>query len=402
MPSARTRRNQSIRSRLRRIVLAPTAALVVLWLIVSCYLGYNAALQYAVSRGSYEILVPAAHALVAVMDERSATIAYIEAPAETGDDLNRARETSDAFMTDVLGKFEGVLPLSPEPVQQRITDLDEQFGAISDLRLRVDDGQASRAEVLEFYNGLITSGADLFDEQSRSVPAAAAVGPAITATYTFRALDLFAQADAQLSQAFATGELSREDQQEFIRLYGAYREQVQTVEKYLSPEHETAVSDMWEDPDYVRLTELANVIASREVTSTTDPFTGASDEDLSMPVGEQEWRGAYAPVMRDYTEVGTDEAIASAGIQEGFANQSVLVAVLGSLGVAAATVLALMISTRSSQQLVGRLSDLREGTQELADRRLPALIDRLGRNEPVDLHTEVPDLDVANDEIGEV
>ncbi|WP_285762094.1 sensor histidine kinase, partial [Nocardiopsis ansamitocini] len=42
------------------------------------------------------------------------------------------------------------------------------------------------------------------------------------------------------------------------------------------------------------------------------------------------------------------------------------------------------------------------GTQELADRRLPALIDRLGRNEPVDLHTEVPDLDVANDEIGEV
>ncbi|WP_285761889.1 nitrate- and nitrite sensing domain-containing protein, partial [Nocardiopsis ansamitocini] len=402
MQETKKRRHTSIRSRLRRIVLAPTAALVVLWLIVSGYLAYNAFVQYVVANSSEERMLPSAIALVAVMDERSETIAYLERPDEHRETLREIREEADGLMSEVLGSLREVMPLASEPVQARITDLQERFDTIPEVRARVDAGQASRREVQEYYNGLTMAGADLFDTQARRIPSSASIGPGLSATYGFRALDLFAQADTQLSRAFATDELSVADQQEFIRLVGSYREQMTTVHKHLTPEPQRMMTELWEQPEYIELSKLMDTIVQREVAAEYNVFTGEIERDLSMPVDEQEWRELYAPIKATYTEIGSVQAKQSNIIQHEVADEAILTAVLGSLGVALVSVLVPVFAMRSSREVVDRLNRLRDGTQELADRRLPALIDRLGRNEPVDLHTEVPDLDVANDEIGEV
>ncbi|TDQ48003.1 sensor histidine kinase [Actinorugispora endophytica] len=404
MQAAKKRRDPSIRSRLRRIVLAPTSALIVLWLIVSGYLAYGAVLQYTVSRGTEQMLIPAALALVSVMDERSATIAHLEHPADEGTDgdLEAARADADERMTEVIGRFEGVLSLSPEPVQQRIIDLRNRFDEISDIRALVDSRQASRGDVQEYYNTLMQAGADLFDEQSRHLPNERTVGPALSATYVFRALDLLAQSDAQLSRAFSTGELTREDQNEFIRLTGAYQGMIEAVRDYLGPEETAALDDLRSSDEFGQLTQLTGRISDRTVGSEVDVLTGETTEVLTMPVTEEEWRAVYLPAKEAYTGIGADQARYATEIQNAVTARTVLTAVLGSLGVAVVSALALVVSTRSSKQVVARLHRLRDDTQELADHRLPDLIRRLGRNEPVDVESEVPGPGGSEDEIGQV
>ena len=95
MQAAKKKRNPSIRTRLRRIVLAPTAALIVLWLIGTVYLSYDAVIRYSYANSTERLLLPSALALTAVMDERSATAAYLDRPQETQETLAAVRADVD-------------------------------------------------------------------------------------------------------------------------------------------------------------------------------------------------------------------------------------------------------------------------------------------------------------------
>ena len=402
MQAAKKKRNPSIRTRLRRIVLAPTAALIVLWLIGTVYLSYDAVIRYSYANSTERLLLPSALALTAVMDERSATAAYLDRPQETRETLAAVRADVDQRMSAILGDFRELAPIAPERVQKRIAHLDEQFATVADARARVDNGQWDHEEVEEYYNGLVMAGADLFDEQSRTVPAADLVGPSISATYMFRVVDLLAQADAKLSHGFATDEFSMDDQHAFVDRIGAYRGMLDAVDDYLGPEQKNMLDSLRGNEEYLRMEELIHEIADRMIDTAFDPYTGQEVEDLSMPVDEEEWRAAYLPVKDALTEIGASQATLAADLQAEAANWSILTAVLGSLSVAGVTVLALLFSARSSQHLVDRLLRLRDQTQELADKRLPDLVERLKNNEPVDVAAEVLPLSDADDEIGQV
>ncbi len=63
---------------------------------------------------------------------------------------------------------------------------------------------------------------------------------------------------------------------------------------------------------------------------------------------------------------------------------------------------ALLASTRMSRTLIGRLRRLRDDTLELADVRLPDLVERLRRGDRVDVEAEVAPAEHPDDEIGDV
>ncbi|KUP95725.1 sensor histidine kinase [Thermobifida cellulosilytica] len=402
MQAAKKKRDPLIRTRLRRIVLTPTAALIVLWLIVTAYLGYDAALQYSYAQASNRLVLPSAMALNAVMDERSATVAYLDRPEENKEALADVREEVDQHMTLILDEFQELLPLAPEPAQKGITRLSKQFAAITDLRARVDVGQALHEEVEEYYNRLLANATDLFDVQARAMPDAETVGPLSSGTQIIRAVDMLAQADAELSHGFATGELSMEDQHDFIERIGAYRGLLGAADDLLASETQSMLSSLQGSEEYIRMERLIHELSNRQITTEFDPYTGQEVEDLSVPVDEEEWRSVYLPVKDSLTEIGIVQTnLGLKGLTDS-ANQSVLTAALGSLGVAVMTAVVLLVATRSSQRLVNRLIRLRDQTQELADRRLPDLVERLKDNEPVDIAAEILPLSDSDDEIGQV
>ena len=409
MQAAPPRRGRTIASRIRAMVTIPTAALLALWLILTLVLAYEAGMKLIRSAATDDMVTPAAVGLVDAMRERARTIAYIEHPGDGGlaDSLAEARENTDASLGTVIGELIGFVDLAPGDSGQYITLLHDQYGRIDEVRAGVDDGSLPRDEVLEYYNTLILYGADTFDSQGRTGNEAKAVNPAFSAVYMFRTVDLFARADAQLARGFADGELTWEDQLAFAELVGAYRHLLEANGPYVSgPGQADRLRAVLDGPAFERITEMEQRIIERRIQteSVTDPITFAVTEveDLSMPVDGEEWAADHAYVLRELTEIGRDEALYSAGITRKQANQSVLIAVGGSLSVAAVFTTAFLLARRSSRSLTDRLTRLRDDADDLAGKRLPDLMDRLHRGERVDTDAMLPLIATSDDEIGDV
>ncbi|WP_026123577.1 sensor histidine kinase [Nocardiopsis chromatogenes] len=406
MQEADKRRVPSIRTRLRRIVMTPTAALVAVWLIVSGVLFYNAAMELALSKGNERYLTPSAVALTTVMKERTITVGYLEHPedADLAADLDAAQEESTEKMGTIITDYDELKPLVPDSAAARITELQNAYDGIEELRASVESGNASRKEVLDFFNGVTSAAADVFDELARSGNNAESMGPGISATSTFRAVDQLGRADAQLIRSFAEDELSHPDMHAFVEEFGAYQARMEQTAPFLGPEQRVRYRELTETPEYRRLDEYVDQIMQRPAVTETDPVSGEVTERFPMPVDKEDWEEAYLAVFDELTTIGADEALYAGSLQANVAYRSMAMAVLGSAGVGALAILAVLTATRSAHRLVDRLHRLRDDTEELTERRLPGIMDRLRRHEPVELDDELPDL-VANqqdDEIGRV
>ncbi|MFC3994984.1 nitrate- and nitrite sensing domain-containing protein [Nocardiopsis sediminis] len=379
----------------------PAAAFVALWLTVSAYLVLEAVQMVGAARALDELSTPAAVSLVSVMDERSQTVAYLENP-ENRDQLEETRAASDELTQDVFERFEPFRNFATPIIQERIAEFESEYFGINDIRERVDNNSASREEVLADYNRLMVVAANLFDEQSRGHPESQAIGPGLSATNTFRVVDLLAQSDAQLTRSFASGELTAEDQREFTRLTSSYHVILSSISDFMSPEQTRKVDALLESEDYTRLVEFENEIIEREVTTSIDPITGEETADTSIPVDQQEWADVYFPVKDALTDIGASESDHAADIQSEASTLWLSLALFGTVGVAALGFGAISYAFRTTNDTVIRLGRLRDETDKRANEILPDMAARLRRNEAFD-SASVPALTAgAADEIGEV
>lgn len=409
MQAVPRKRGRTITARIRAMVMIPTTALIALWLILTIVLGGDAVYQLIRAKGTDDLVTPSAVGLVDAMSERSATIAYIENPddADLSQRMAEARQSTDESLGVVVEDLIGFADLAPGDGGMHIEMLYDMYQDIGGMREAVDSGDAGRGDILDYYNELILHGADSFDSQGREGNEGDAISPAFTAVYMFRTVDVLARADAQIARGFATDELSVEDQREFASMVGSYEGFLNSNAHYLSgPGQEERFEALLDSPEYASMLQMQQRIIDREVESetTTDPVTLAPEtvENLSMPVDEAEWNQAYGHVLSELTALGADEATHSAGMTRRDANRAVLLAVGGSLGVAAVTGVAFYLARRSSRNLTERLLTLRDESRSLAEERLPTIMERLHRGERVDTTTELPELHAEDDEIGDV
>lgn len=409
MQSVPERRGRSITSRIRAMVMIPTTALVVLWLILTFALSGDAVVQLLRSKATDDLVAPAAIGLVDVMQERSDSIARVEQPEreDIENQLAQARESTDESLGAVVDDLVEFTDIAPGETGHHIEMLHTQYHEINVIREAVDSGEASREDVLDYYNELILHGADSFDSQARFGTSGDGISPGITATYVFRTVDLFTRADAQIARAFANDELTLEDQRQFTELVGSYQSMLEANGHYLEGEgQEARLESLLQSPEYIRLTGMQDEIIERQVTeeTVTDPVTLVPDEveDLSMPVDHAEWSSAYNYVLGELTDIGAEEALHSSDIIRTESNQAMLLAVAGSLGVGAAIAVAILLARRSWTALTKRLLRLREDSNDMAENRLPELMRRLHAGERVDTEAAMPALTAEPDEIGDV
>ncbi|GAA4948863.1 hypothetical protein GCM10023224_36120 [Streptomonospora halophila] len=402
MQSAKSKRTPTIRRRLRRAVLLPSAAFIALWLAISGYLGWEAVETAASAQATSELSTPAAVSLTAVMDERSQTVAYLERPEDARDELVEARQASDKHTRKVFDRFETYRDYAPDAIRERMAEFEKQYRTIDDIREEVDEGTASREKVLDDYNRVMTAAADLFDEQSRGSPQNAAIGSGMSATDTFRVVDLLALSDARLTRSFTNGKLTHDDQQEFTRLTSSYHSTLEHVRGFLSPEQGRKLERLMNSDEYKRLVDMESRIVDHDPHILMDPVTGEHSRDTTVPMEEQEWRSAYTPVKETLTEIGAAEARHAAGIQADAAARATLIAGAGSVGVALVGFLAISSGVRTTHRVVGRLGQLRDETDRRANDLLPDLVGRLRNNEPIDSASAIPQLTTGDDEIGKV
>ncbi|MCK9900962.1 nitrate- and nitrite sensing domain-containing protein [Frankia sp. Cpl3] len=152
--------------------------------------------------------------------------------------------------------------------------------------------------------------------------------------------------------------------------------------------------------------EFFNTTAGRS-QDNVDGVRGRIMEALttSQPItmSPLEWAGladAKIEQMREVERrVASDLGITSSGISDDASRG----ALFGSIGVAAILVVSIVISLLVASPMISQLRRLRRGALDTATERLPAVVERLHRGEPVDLAAEAfPVPATSKDEIGQL
>src|SRR6185436_9414708 len=120
------------------------------------------------------------------------------------------------------------------------------------------------------------------------------------------------------------------------------------------------------------------------------------------PVDATAWRGAFDRVTSDLQRLeltGADRVVERSKPAAYIVFAHIIGA--GLIGLIAVSVTAIA-SLRGGRDLIRRLAGLRQAALELAIDRLPRVVDRLRRGEPVDVVAEAPPLPYGTDEIGQV
>jgi signal transduction histidine kinase len=372
---------------------------LLLWFGASGYLVFQGFYDRAVAESVRQVSIPAVAALSSIQQERRLSVAYLARPTHDLNALLDRRSQTDRQLTALREVADGALARAPQSIKTRWRTLTTALDQLPNARSAIDARSTTATRAYAFYNDLLDAATDLFDNQARVVPNVTATQGGLAATEVFRASDLMSRAASTIDGAFASHTLSQVDYLEFVRLVGGYHFALTNVSAHLEPDARRQFEAVQAGTAWQQLVAAENKIVA------TGPWR--SGVPAGIAAGQQRWTaltGTVAGNLIDLTVVQADRVSAKA-LRTG--NTQLLTASLGSLLALAVAIGAILWAVRQSRVLVDRalsvrLARLGAASDELVDRRLPGVMERLRRREPVDLATEFATGDYGSDEIGQV
>ncbi|WFE52833.1 nitrate- and nitrite sensing domain-containing protein [Micromonospora sp. WMMD1155] len=271
----------------------------------------------------------------------------------------------------------------------RIDEMVARLDGLGEMRAAVVSGSVDRAGAAAAYTGVLDSlfrvyaaMGQLDDEQIAQ--------DTVNLTRLVRVRELMSQEDALFAGMAAAGRVSAPEYTQFAHLVGAQR--------FLVAE---ALAEL-PDADRERYVQMTEGQAFTRLRALEDRMVTAGRPNAPLPVEAGDWQAAIDPSLKEQEAVvlaGGDALVKRATpVAVWVVIRLVLAAGLGLLAVIASVV----VSITTARALLRQLGRLREAAWQLADERLPRVVDRLGRGEEVDVATEAPPLEFGTDEIGQV
>ncbi|MGI5154330.1 nitrate- and nitrite sensing domain-containing protein [Microbispora sp. CA-102843] len=379
-------------SRVQTKVTALLLSLAALWAFAAWVTLREGVNLLWVSTLDNAVVQPSEPLLVELQKERRLTLVRLGNPAQVPRaDLQAQRARSDAAVKNFEEMSAGDnVRLAATPVlETRLDETRRRLGALAAARKQIDSGQIDRdraarafTDVTDAIYGLYVSLATLDDE--------AVAKDARTLVELTRAREMFAQEDALLAGALATGRLTDADRARFAQLVGAQRYLTDQAAGELPSADQTAFERMTDGPAFVRLRAMEEQVMR------------AGRLDTTLPVAQDQWRSVAETVLTQ-----RQDAVEKAGV--GLVDRAASVAVgvvvrlalAGGLGLVA-VIASIILSVTTARALVRQLEKLREAALELANERLPGVVARLAQGEKVDVKAEAPPLEFGPDVIGQV
>nr|WP_225955328.1 nitrate- and nitrite sensing domain-containing protein [Kibdelosporangium phytohabitans] len=388
----------SIRTRLTVVVVFSAVALMVMWVAVALPRLYDAIYLRKVSDAMQEIVPKAVRALGSVQAERAQSLAGSGAGAE----LASARNRTDQSLREVRDLVEPLVSDAPKAVRDRHLTFVRTFGELPAIRAQADTKAISRSELYAFYNKVADVSIAVFDSFARAVPDQRTALSGVEVISLFRAAELMSRESAVVSGAITTGALNQTDHAEFVRLSGAYRQQLELSTQNSSRDVRSAYQELLAGVDWTRLTTAEGTLISQGPWTVVAQRNRAEGQLAAAPVSDQEWRDVTGKVYSRLEQLGVRQFDDAARLADDESSSGLLAAIIGSavaLLVGVATIIAALRIMRATAR---RLTRLRYETLELAVEKLPPIVSRLRGGEQVDVSTELPVLDFGKDEIGQV
>ncbi len=398
LPWRRANRPESIKTRVIRVALIPSVALILLWLAAALYLGGTGFYDQQVASSVRSVSIPAVTGLASVEKERQLSMAYLAAPHVDLQPLLTQQKLSDQGLSAMQTAAGPVLARAPQSIVDRMGALTKYLAQLPNIRGRIDAGVATTAEVSTFYNGLLDAATDLFGTQARVVPDATVVPGAIAGTNVFHIGDLMSRAGSLISGAIAAGRLDQADYLQFTSLVGAYHALLDNTDSDLRPDVQNQYQQLSASAAWQQL------VAAEHSLIEHGPWTNGVPAGITAA----SWQGTTNTVsaaLTDMTITQADQVSAQALadgntqlLQLGIALVVALLVVIGSIWWARR-----QSSVLVDNALVTRLAKLRMDAQDLVGARLPEIVRRLRSGEAVDTEEQLPELHYGQgDEIEQV
>jgi signal transduction histidine kinase len=276
---------------------------------------------------------------------------------------------------------------------KRIKETFKQLDGLAAGRAQVDARRVDRTVAATPFNDIIDSVFRIYGS-SASVDNQDIAKDSRTLIALTRAKEILSREDALLASVLAAGRFTSGEHAQFVELAGAQRLL-----------HAEAVAEL-PDADRARYEQLVSGADFTRFRAMEDRMIQFQEKRAKvtppLPVGAQEWESVMGPVLTGLEKVvltGGDGVVERAKpVAIGVILRVVLAAGLGLIAVISSVVL----SITTARALVQQLEKLRVAAWELAEKRLPSVVERLGHGEEVDVAAEAPSLSFGSDAIGQV
>ncbi|MFG1837532.1 nitrate- and nitrite sensing domain-containing protein [Micromonospora sp. NPDC049175] len=327
-----------------------------------------------------------------LQQERRMSVAYLGRPnPELAQQLKGQQQRTDeeaAAFTKAARNWRAELASSDELVS-RIDQVATRLDALGPMRAAVAAGSVDRAGAAAAYTGVLDSLFRVYAALGQLDDPEIAKDT-LTLTQLVRVRELMSQEDALFAGMAAAGRINAQEYAQFAHLVGAQR--------FLVAE---AVAEL-PDADRQRYVTMTEGQAFTQLRAIEDRMVVSGRPNAPLPVEAEAWQAAMAPALEEQESavLASGDALVKRATPVAIwvVVRLVLAAGLGLLAVIASIV----VSITTARTLLRQLGRLRDAAWQLADERLPRVVERLGRGEEVDVATEAPPLEFGTDEIGQV
>ncbi|GAA2606376.1 nitrate- and nitrite sensing domain-containing protein [Actinomadura fulvescens] len=380
-------------SRLRTKIVALLLSLTALWAFaawVTLREGVNLLFVTAMDG----VVAPSDPMLADLQRERRLTLIAM-ASAGAGQDrravISGQRERTNRSRAVVVraangGAFQRAA--GPE-LERRTTQMLKLLRGLDDNRRAIDAGLLDRDRAAEVYSDVIESVFRMYDAAASLDDKDFSNDTRIEIAVN-RSWELLSQEDAVVAGMLTTGRLTSADQLKISRLVGARRLVTDRALADLPDADDTAHKEITSNRRLAEVRTLEDMLLQKPLTGQRPRITA------------EQWRSSTEPAiaqMRQSIQNAGDRLVERAKPIAIWVVVRLLLA--GGLGLLA-VIASIVVSITTARALVRQLEKLRQAAWELAEQRLPSVVERLGHGEKVDVSKEAPPLEFGVDEIGQV
>jgi signal transduction histidine kinase len=384
-------RSLSIRLRILLLVAIPILSLIGVYAFAATTTASDA-INLSRSRTLKDTIgTPTGNYEAQIDTERLLAVAYLAAPVPSNLATLRAQETKTVATENAFKKAVGNVIGNASPgVKQAIASLIKVSNGIPALRSQIASLAVSRPAAISAYDNVINAADTVLNQTILEENNVGVATQSLALVRVGRAEDILLQEDALINGDTIARTFSAADRQEFTQLVGARRAVQSENLQDLQPIYRAYYNKGMNPQALASLTALENKII------------GDNHPGHVPPVPLADWNLAAGAVSGGLFSASEKAATELTVRAQPVANATFLrLYLVGGLGLLA-VILSILVSVFMGRGLVRQLAGLRRSALDLANNRLPSVVERLRAGQDVDVSAEAPPLESTPDEIGQV
>ncbi len=377
-------RSRPIRLFLSVMLAVPLASLVALWAFAASTTVRGAISDHDYNSGATAITFGVAPLQLGLPAERQESYLWLISGRKSSEvPLLATRKLVDSAVTSAKSALEPELSLLSPDATSAFNTLFTQLGQLGSIRAAIDSGAMSPLAAFQAYDSIIDAQFSFYRLSIQNV-GNSLTQDSVGATDGSYALEMAGREAALMGGALADGgQMSASARQLFASSATSRRLLMNQALAFLSPSLRAGYASTNNSPEYQNYQAMEDQISASAGSSGPVPVNAAAWQAAS---------GAYLTGMQNAeVKSGTGLAAMSASLSDRLVTEAILAGGAGLLAVLVSVIVLVWFGRKVTRDLTRLDGSVRDMAQE----RLPRVVERLRRGDDVDVLAESPPPDTS-------